>query len=296
MELKDDSKTSFDEAIGLSTYSNSRPGVLSYVAIFESLWLQTKLYAKLKEANEQLKIHDKMQREFINIASHEMKTPTQAILGYSDLVQKHPEKREEMLNAISRNAIRLQKLTNDILDVTRIESQTLNLNKENFDLIDLIGNIVEDYRSQIEKDNNNNNFNLELLYNKPSVNSFLIVEADRERVSQVISNLLNNAIKFTKQGVISITAIEEKGSNEVIVKVQDTGQGIDSGILPRLFTKFATKSFTGTGLGLFISKSIIEAHGGKMWAKNNSDDLHNGEKEGIGGATFAFTLPLEIKR
>ena len=283
MELKDDSKTSFDEAIGLSTYSNSRPGVLSYVAIFESLWLQTKLYAKLKEANEQLKIHDKMQREFINIASHEMKTPTQAILGYSDLVQKHPEKREEMLNAISRNAIRLQKLTNDILDVTRIESQTLNLNKENFDLIDLIGNIVEDYRSQIEKDNNNNNFNLELLYNKPSVNSFLIVEADRERVSQVISNLLNNAIKFTKQGVISITAIEEKGSNEVIVKVQDTGQGIDSGILPRLFTKFATKSFTGTGLGLFISKSIIEAHGGMMWAENNPDGK---------GANFAFTLPL----
>jgi nitrogen-specific signal transduction histidine kinase len=274
IEKTDDLKDDFIEAVGIATYSNSKPTVLSYISIFESLWNEAKLY-------EQLKIHDKMQREFINIASHEMKTPTQAILGYSDLVQKHPEKREEMLNAISRNAIRLQKLTNDILDVTRIESQTLNLNKENFDLIDLIGNIVEDYRSQIEKDNNN--FNLELLYNKPSVNSFLIVEADRERVSQVISNLLNNAIKFTKQGVISITAIEEKGSNEVIVKVQDTGQGIDSGILPRLFTKFATKSFTGTGLGLFISKSIIEAHGGMMWAENNPDGK---------GANFAFTLPL----
>jgi signal transduction histidine kinase len=151
-----------------------------------------------------------MQKEFINIASHEMKTPTQAILGYSDLVQKHPEKREEMLNAISRNAIRLQKLTNDILDVTRIESQTLNLNKENFNLNDLILDIVEDYRNQIEKDNN---INLDLLYNKPNVNGFLIVEADRERISQVISNLLSNAIKFTKEGVISITAAEKKGDD-----------------------------------------------------------------------------------
>jgi signal transduction histidine kinase len=274
IEKTDDLKEDFIEAVGIATYSNSKPTVLSYISIFESLWNEAKLY-------EQLKIHDKMQKEFINIASHEMKTPTQAILGYCDLVQKHPEKREEMLNAISRNAIRLQKLTNDILDVTRIESQTLNLNKENFNLSDLILDIVEDYRNQIEKDNSN--INLDLLYNKPNVNGFLIVEADRERISQVISNLLSNAIKFTKEGVISITAVEEKADNEAVVKVEDTGQGIDSGILPRLFTKFATKSFTGTGLGLFISKSIIEAHGGRMWAENNADR---------NGAKFAFTLPL----
>ena len=273
IEKTDDLKEDFIEAVGIATYSNSKPTVLSYISIFESLWNEAKLYEKLK-------IHDKMQKEFINIASHEMKTPTQAILGYSDLVQKHPEKREEMLNAISRNAISLQKLTNDILDVTRIESQTLNLNKENFNLNDLIRNIVEDYRNQIEKDNN---INLDLLYNKPNVNGFLIVEADRERISQVISNLLSNAIKFTKEGVISITAAEKKPDNEALVKVEDTGQGIDSGILPRLFTKFATKSFTGTGLGLFISKSIIEAHGGRMWAENNADRK---------GAKFAFTLPL----
>ena len=200
IEKTDDLKEDFIEAVGIATYSNSKPTVLSYISIFESLWNEAKLYEKLK-------IHDKMQKEFINIASHEMKTPTQAILGYSDLVQKHPEKREEMLNAISRNAIRLQKLTNDMLDVTRIESQTLNLNKENFNLNDLIRNIVEDYRNQIEKDNN---INLDLLYNKPNVNGFLIVEADRERISQVISNLLSNAIKFTKEGVISITAAEKK--------------------------------------------------------------------------------------
>src|SRR5919197_5212505 len=185
IEKKDDLKEDFIEAVGIATYSNSKPTVLSYISIFESLWSQVKLYEKLK-------IHDKMQKEFINIASHEMKTPTQAILGYSDLVQKHPEKRKEMLNAISRNAIRLQKLTNDILDVTRIESQTLNLNKEQFNLNDLILDIVEDYKNEIEKDNKDN---VKLLYNhQPKNHDFLstsevLVEADRERVSQVISNL-----------------------------------------------------------------------------------------------------------
>src|SRR5918997_6894441 len=100
---------------------------------------------QLSQANEQLKVHDKMQKEFINIASHEMKTPTQAIIGYSDLMQKHPDKREEMLKAVSRNAVRLQRLTNDILDVTRIDSNTLNLRKEQFNLDSLIANVVQDY-------------------------------------------------------------------------------------------------------------------------------------------------------
>src|SRR5919197_4206629 len=292
IEKKDDLKEDFIEAVGIATYSNSKPTVLSYISIFESLWSQVKLYEKLK-------VHDKMQKEFINIASHEMKTPTQAILGYSDLVQKHPEKREEMLNAISRNAKRLQKLTNDILDVTRIESQSLNLNKENFDLTDLILDIVEGYKNEIEKDREN----VKLLYNhKPRNHDFLSVsvEADRGRIAQVISNLFSNAIKFTSKrgGVVSVsTEIKYNDNNnnnqEVMVSVKDNGEGIHPEMLPRLFTKFATKSFTGTGLGLFISKSIIEAHGGKMWAKNNSDDLDNGEK---GGATFAFTLPLIINR
>ena len=234
-----------------------------------------------------------MQKEFINIASHEMKTPTQAIIGYSDLVQKHPEKREEMVHAISRNALRLQRLTNDILDVTRIESQTLHLNKELFDLNDLIIHIVEDYRSQIEKENRNVKL---LLYNaSDDIKSSLMVEGDRDRISQVVSNLLSNAIKFISKkekeeegGVVSITT--EKNSNsheEVIVNIKDTGEGIDQEILPRLFQKFATRSFTGTGLGLYISKSIIEAHGGKMWAENNTDGH---------GATFTFTLPLINKK
>src|ERR687897_2000162 len=147
-EKTDDSKEDFIEAVGLATYSNSKPTVLSYISIFESLWKQVALY-------EQLKAHGKMQKEFINIASHEMKTPTQAIVGYSDLLRKHPEKREEMIQAISRNAARLQRLTNDILDVTRIESQTLNLDKEKFNLSDLVTSVVEDHRRQIDQNKNN---------------------------------------------------------------------------------------------------------------------------------------------
>jgi signal transduction histidine kinase len=230
-----------------------------------------------------------MQKEFINIASHEMKTPTQAIVGYSDLIQKHPEKREEMIQAISRNALRLQRLTNDILDVTRIDSQTLNLHKEQFNIGDLIARVVEDYRSQIEKENQN----VKLSYNfKQDTNDPLLIEADRDRITQVISNLLSNAIKFTsKKGeaeVISVSA-ERKNSNqeEVIVSIKDTGEGINSEILPRLFTKFATRSFSGTGLGLYISKSIVQAYGGKMWAENNPDGK---------GANFTFTLPLSNRK
>jgi nitrogen-specific signal transduction histidine kinase len=277
-EKTDDTKENFIEAVGLATYSNSKPTVMSYVSIFKNLWKQVYLY-------EQLKTHDKMQKEFINIASHEMKTPTQAIIGYADLMRKHPEKREDMMQAISRNAIRLQRLTNDILDVTRIDSNTLNLHKERFDLDDLIVSVVQDYVSYIEKEN----LSVKLLYNfKQDIKEPLAVDADKDRITQVISNLLANAIKFTskrKDGVISVSAERKKNSNqeEVIVSIKDTGEGINPEIQPRLFTKFATASFSGTGLGLYISKGIVEAQGGKMWAENNPEGK---------GATFTFTLPL----
>ena len=210
------------------------------------------------------------------------------------MLQNHPEKREEITNAISRNAARLQRLTNDILDVTRIESQTLKLNKEKFNLTELISSIVDDFKNDIQKKGNN----VTLLY-EPQDNN-LVVEADKGRIAQVISNLLSNAVKFTKEGSISIKVVkdskkhnnhQQEEQEEVIVSVKDTGTGIDSEILPRLFTKFATKSELagGTGLGLFISKSIVEAHGGRMWAENNS---HNLSDNGGIGATFSFTLPL----
>jgi two-component system sensor histidine kinase VicK len=297
MELKDDSKKTFQEAIGLSTYSNSKAGVLSYVSMFESLWKQTELYEKLKG-------NEKMQKEFINIAAHELRTPIVPILNLSELLysnakegqqrQIQEEQQKEMLEIILRNANRLHQLTEDILDVTRIESQILQIRKERFNLNDLILSIVEHYRKQIA------NSNVKVIYE--SGNGITLVEADRQRMIQVISNLLDNALKFTQEGTVTVTTIERKddgdgaggGEAEVVVSIKDTGTGIDPELMPRLFTKFATKSYQGTGLGLFISKSIIEAHGGKMWAENNNNNNNNNYSKNRKheGATFYFTLPV----
>ena len=271
VELKVPSADTFSEAIGFAVYSN-RPSTVSFFrSVFELLWNERML-------NEQLKLHDKMQKEFINIASHEMKTPTQAILGMSGLLQYYPEKKDELIEIIRRNAKRLQTLTNDILDVTRIESQTFQLEKERFNIYDLLADVTKDYRERIKSDNKN----LELLYEQQNIKRPILVEADKGRINQVLSNLLNNALKFTDEGQIVVDAYESNNKKDIIVSIIDTGSGINKDIFTKLFSKFATKSSQGTGLGLFISKSIIEAHGGKIWAKNNKDR----------GSTFMFTLPI----
>jgi two-component system, OmpR family, sensor histidine kinase VicK len=280
IEKTDDSKLDFIEAIGLATYSNSEPTVISYVSIFEGLWKQGELL-------DQLEAHDKMQREFINIASHEMKTPTQAILGTSGLLKYYPERKEELIEIIQRNAKRLQTLIDNILDVTRIESQTLILNKEPFNIHELISSVIEDYKNRIKA-------NVQLVLKNNNNNNPIFVEADRDRIIQVLSNLLSNAIKFTDQGEISINLFERQGNEnherkEVIVSVTDTGSGINSEIFSRLFSKFASKSFQGTGLGLFICKSIIQAHGGRIWAEDGS------MSEDKIGATISFSLPTVTK-
>ena len=280
MELRDDSKSTFDEAIGLSTYSNSIAGVLSYVAMFENLWKQTELYEDVKKAHEQLKLHDKAQKEFINVAAHELRTPIQPILGLSHLLLSKTgsiEQYNELLETINRNAKRLNRLSDDILDATKIESKSLELKKERFNLNDIILNAMDDIK--LSKDFVNRN--VQLLYQPQDI----VLDADKGRTSQVISNLLSNAIKFTKIGFITI-ATRIEGNNHILISVKDTGSGIDPEILPELFSKFTARSFSGTGLGLFISKSIVEAHGGKIWAENNSDGK---------GTTFTFSLPLRLE-
>jgi signal transduction histidine kinase len=269
-ELRDPEAEQFSEAIGLSFYSNSKPSVESYKLFFELLWNE-------RTTNEQFKLSDKIQKEFINIAAHELRTPTQAITGYSELLATEPENSRMYVNPILRNSKRLQRLSEDILDVTRIESQSLKLTKEEFDLNDVIISIVGDYRSLLP--DNENNANLNIIYEPKSI----IVNADKGRIAQVVTNLLSNAIKFTTKEKGTIYVMPQKKDSEIIVSLKDTGQGIDPEILPKLFTKFATKSLSGTGLGLFISKSIIEAHGGSVWAGNNLDGK---------GATFSFSVPI----
>ena len=293
-ELREPEAEQFSEAIGLTFYSNSKPSVESYKLFFELLWNE-------RTTNEQFKLNDKMQKEFINIAAHELRTPAQSVLGYAELIREDALHRQsnigesiEAIEAIYRNAERLQRLTNEILDVSRIESQTLNLDKEVFNLDDLLLRIVEDYKSHIRKDNlkiSKKKGVMQLSKNtSQKSNSDLMVEADRDRIDQAVSNLLNNAIKFTskKGGTISVIAEKRNGSKddnqeEVVVNVVDTGEGIHHEMIPRLFTKFASKSNSGTGLGLYISKSIVESHGGRIWAENNPDGK---------GATFSFSLPI----
>ena len=276
-ELKNPGAEKFSDAIGLVVYSNRRTTVDSFESVFELLWNERMLVEELKKA-------DRMQKEFISIAAHELKTPIQAILGMSSLLKYYPERTDQVIEVISRNAVRLQRLSSNILDSTRIESQTLKLEKGRFNIRDLIPAIIEDYKERI-KDNTNNK--VELIYDDNPNNNPIAVAADRERIIQVISNLLSNSIQFTSEGYISLNIVVDNNSKEVIVTVRDTGTGINPEILPRLFSKFVTRSQKGTGLGLFISKSIIEAHGGRIWAENNISDRQ--------GTLFGFALPLETK-
>ena len=188
----------------------------------------------------------------------------------------------DMLKALTRNAYRLQALITDILDVARIEAGTLILERQNVDLTDIITTAIADVENQLKVSGKR----IEISYSHKQIQlarekKEIIIDADKDRILQVLSNLLSNALKFTKEGTIEITTAKE--DNEVIVKIRDSGSGIDSEIFPRLFEKFASKSEKGTGLGLFLSKNITEAHGGRIWAESNPDGI---------GATFSFSLPL----
>jgi two-component system sensor histidine kinase VicK len=284
IESRDDTKDNYYDAVGLAAYSNSRPIALSYASVFETLWKQAELYKQINFYYEQLKIHNKMQEEFINVAAHELRTPIQPVLSLSELLLSKKgdiEQYEEILESINRNGKRLQRLAENILDVTKIESQSLQLKKEKFILNDLILSIFTNYESHMKKAEISN-----VKLAMAPKEDIVLVEGDKERLTQVFDNILSNAIKFTKEGriTVSIERMKENDKEFGVVSVKDTGSGIDSEILPRLFTKFATKSQTGTGLGLYISKRIIEKHGGKVWAENNLQET---------GATFSFSIALD---
>jgi signal transduction histidine kinase len=277
IDLKDDSRDKFNDAIGLATYSKSKSRTQSYGFIFDTIWMQAGLYRQLERGMIELEKLNAMQNEFVNIAAHELRTPAQAILGYSEMLAMTSDMNTRYGEAIVRNAQRLYSLTTDMLDVARIESQTLRLDKSNFDLNQEIENVIKDVMETAEwaKISNNVRFVFE-----PENSTILF--GDRQRIYQVILNLVNNALKFTEKGTITIGVEKNNQTDDTMVTITDTGAGIDREILPRIFMKFATKSKSGTGLGLFISKAIVEAHGGSLQAQNNVDGK---------GAMFRFTIP-----
>ena len=280
-----------------------------YFIIIISLAVSNIQYNKLAKQREatirsqynKLKEMDRMKDEFINVAAHELRTPIQPIIGLSEVLRSRIRnndsgnrvnaENQEFVDVILRNGQRLGKLVEDVLDVTKIESQSLELHKEHFDLNDLIISIIDDivaaeadsmvYGLPARRKGKNN---VKISYQP----RHLPVYADRNRLTQVISNLLNNALKFTSEGYVAITTEKNTDNNSdnngtiAVVHVCDTGSGVDPEIMPKLFTKFSSKSFSGTGLGLYICKNIVEAHGGRVWAENNKDGK---------GATFSFTLP-----
>jgi len=257
----------------------------------------------LKEVNKDLEIKYDKQKDFISIAAHELRSPIMPILGTLELIEYEFERedkteitlKKESFDRLINNTNRLERLVSEILDITRIEDQSLRLKKEPFNLNESVLDAIEDHRRQIEKSNRNTKllfeFKNEDQEKVPRTADIspedVVVNADKNRINQVINNLLTNAIKFTEDGTISVSVIKKQRKNhidEIILGVKDTGAGIHPDILPRLFSKFATGSDVGTGLGLYISKSIVEAHGGRIWGENNTDGK---------GATFVFSFLSE---
>ena len=286
IDVKDDTQENFIEAVGYATYHTSKSRTESYNFIFDTIWRQADLHESLREANknllysyQKLEEHDAMEKEFINIAAHELRTPSQSIIGYSELLKNLPERNKQYEEAILRNAERLFSLVTNMLNIARIESQTMKLNKTVFDLNVKIQNVINDISQQTGL-NNDDKVKIEFV----PIEKVDII-ADKEKIFEVFANLVNNAIKFTKQGTITIILKREYKTNQATVTIKDSGPGIDPEIIPHLFSKFKTKSEKGLGLGLYISKNIVEAHGGKIEAYNNPNSK---------GATFIVTLPLKV--
>lgn len=317
VELKDDSRDNIQEALRSAVYSNTKSAAISYVAIFESLWKQVELIDQVNSLCKQLKDQQADQREFISIAAHELRAPIQPILGLAEVLKSRQdmqmEKQRELLTVIIRNAKRLKELTENILDITRIEKKSLELQKEPVDVDEMVIRVLNDALDESEFSKN-----IRLVYNHNTKRIFdsalnpshsesssigtarrgssLTVRADKFRLIQVITNLVGNSIKFCEEGdTISVLVSVEnsvrdterrsssRGNKILVVRVKDTGRGIDPEILPKLFKKFVSKSEKGIGLGLFISKNIVEAHGGEIWAEPPSKEK---------GAAFSFTIPI----
>ena len=287
IETKNDAKGIFEEAVGLATFSNSKPTVLSYVTIFESFWRETDLYEKAREA-------DRLKEEFVNVAAHELRNPICPIIASAELATESIRKLRgevkldnltlddlnENISVIARNASKLYKLSEDILQVSRIESGSFTLHPEQVEIKNLLETAIQDARKNALTVNKRVDIRLDY-----RLADRFIIFCDSSKINQVLYNLLDNAVKFTENGTITVSAVKFDDSS-LVFKVEDSGIGISPEIKIRLFEKFVSRSSGGTGLGLYLSKRIIDAHGGKIGGINNESRV---------GATFFFTLPTDLR-
>jgi two-component system, OmpR family, sensor histidine kinase VicK len=286
IETKNDAKGIFEEAVGLATFSNSKPTVLSYVTIFESFWRETDLYEKAREA-------DRLKEEFVNVAAHELRNPICPIIASAELATESIRKLREVkldnltlddlnenISVIARNASKLYKLSEDILQVSRIESGSFTLHLEQVEIKNLLETAIQDARKNALTVNKGVDIRLDY-----RLADRFIIFCDSSKINQVLYNLLDNAVKFTENGTITVSAVKFDDSS-LVFKVEDSGIGISPEIKTRLFEKFVSRSSGGTGLGLYLSKRIIDAHGGKIGGINNQSGV---------GATFFFRLPTDLR-
>ena len=278
-ELVNDYTEISAESLGLSTFSNSKSTVLYYIAMFENLWKQSDLYEKTENLYQQLKNTNETQIQFIKETAHEIRNPIQTILGLAEVMlsKKNLDAGhiEDLVRIIIKNAKKIKILTDNILEAARIDSQLLILNKEEFDLVELVKDLLKDLKNQIR----DKKISLILKCNEDSI----LLVADKLRINQVFLNLINNAINNVKEGEIIVSLERQDNNNTLLIRIIDNGPGIPSDIKDKLFMKFVTGSKSGIGLGLYICKNIIEKHGGKIWADNNNNNK---------GANFNFTLPI----
>ena len=274
------------ESLGISTFSDSKSTVLYYISMFENLWKQSDLYEKAENLYEQLKKTNETQIQFIQETAHEIQNPIQSILGLAEVILSNKNLDvghiDDLIKIIIKNAKKIKLLTDNILEAARIESHLLTLDMEEFDLVELVKDLLKDLKNQIQNEKINLKINLILKCKEESI----LIVADKLRLNQVFLNIINNAIKVVPQeeGEI-IVFLERQDDNTILVSITDDGPGIPSNIKDKVFTKFVTGSKSGTGLGLYICKNIIEKHGGKIWAENNKNK----------GANFNFTIPMTTK-
>jgi signal transduction histidine kinase len=234
--------------------------------------LETRI-AELKRLNA-------LKDEFINIASHELKNLVQPILLFADLAKNGDMDKDHAIDIILANANKLRQLTSDILDVSKIESDRFVCEMGKVDIRDLLEEIVQATRLRLSPE-------VKLETSVTPITEELVINGDRVRLSQLLTNLINNAVKFTAKGSVMLKLKAQEDQNQLEILVSDTGSGIPTEVMVRIFEKFIPKSASqgnkqGTGLGLYISKAIVRAHNGEISAVNNSR----------GGATFRITLPI----
>ena len=283
----------------------------------------TRVTRELALSNKLIEQQKEFQMEFINIAAHELRTPIMPIIGGLELLEErlsqisqgkkvHQEIKRD-IDLINRNALRLKKLADDILQVSRIEGGVYKINmQENVNIIALILAAIDSIKQNYEYSEKRDKVSISLFsplgYNDKGLSNdqegqqisdpkkSLLVQCDSEKIQQVLFNLLHNAMKFTRQGVITITVAIKRTSHDlesdndsVIISIKDQGTGVDPSIKDKLFEKFETKSANGAGLGLYLSRKIVEAHGGKIWVEGKTHSSYEEER----GAIFAFSIPLK---